>query len=1296
MLDDLKELIKKSKVISFDIFDTLITRIVDRPEAVFELMEKSENIPNFSKIRQEKQAEIGTILMKEKNYPHATLDEIYDYISKTTDIKNVDKLKKEEIKLEKELLFPNKEIKEIVSFAKENGKRIIITSDMYLDLKTIEDILKKCGYENFDHIYLSSMVKKAKFDSSLFDYVIKEEKVDPSDILHIGDNYDHDYVNAKNKGLAVYHYKNTLITNKSSNLALAFHNGICRLLSLNQKDFFVNLGAKSGLLYLALFRELISLEDKKIYFLARDGYNLYHLFKKYAKDKQVSYVYASRRAMLIPSITEINDETVKNLPPFTFGQTVEEILDYVSLKEVFTLEDLKKVGISDFKYIIKDLEDFDKVHNLYKNKPEEVLKVCQKERKAALKYFTKLGLDDDNLFFDCGWNGSSQYFLENLLQSLELNKKIKFYYTGILDNAKSRKQLQNKLYSAYLFNIGDNLELSNKLIDNIVILELFFGAPHNSVLHYSLNKEGYELEDFEKDFDYKEKIYQGLDYYFSLALEVFEKYNIKINRDDAILPVLNLIENPTVDEAIKIGDIPNVDGFAAKKGMIKYIAKVTMDDLKENKNTEIYWKIGLLKRPDIPLDVKEFVKKKYNLYEEKEVVNNSRPSYIQRFKNSLKNNGYRTTIYLIKRKIGSKLFSSDDYQRWIKNNEKDIYKVKKLKYRPLISLVVPVYNAKRSELEACFDSVLDQTYPNFELCLVDDCSTSKETLEVLLEYKNLDKRIKVSYHKKNEHISKTTNDGIALATGEFIALLDNDDVLAPNALYEMVKKLNENDKLDFIYSDEDKLTEDGLRRHDPFFKPDWSVDTFNSLMYTCHFSLFRKSLVDKIGGFTVGLDGAQDYDFVMRFTELTKNIAHIPKMLYHWRERVGSIANDPEAKPYALKAIVRLKEESLKRQGIVGKIVYDPRVYQYRIDYEPAKKSLSLLIYGEKENIQDFLSNMKDTKALKDIYILDKNKYDSKIKYQQMDFTNDLLTTYKNIKDKIKTSYVMFYCADNKVLTEDFIDRLTGSASLKHVGLVGAKYITEDNIIINSGLSSSINKQVLNGKNDLIPQYYCRNILPYNTYAVSDELMVINKEKLDNVLEKIDDLELSLGKVLIDYGYFNVVRNDVVVISTMKKQDDQQFIITERDPFLNLNLNYNTFMPDISSRYFRKVKKIKNIVDPKLPSLLKYKIEALKNIDSYIIRGYIFKDNFYKNNSNRVSIILKGKNNCYEVKTKKLFDQQPTLLYKTNLNFVTFRVDLALDKLEIDNYKVYIRIKNRLARTEDIYDMKQEIKMKGE
>ena len=205
------------------------------------------------------------------------------------------------------------------------------------------------------------------------------------------------------------------------------------------------------------------------------------------------------------------------------------------------------------------------------------------------------------------------------------------------------------------------------------------------------------------------------------------------------------------------------------------------------------------------------------------------------------------------------------YHKWIKKNEKDCYKVTKLEHNPLISVVVPVYNVKAGMLRECIKSVTGQTYTNWQLCLADDASTWEETKEVLKEYENQDK-IKIVYRTENGHISKATNSALEVAEGEFVAFMDCDDTIAPNALYEVAKKLNEEPELDFIYSDEDKIDEGGGNRHFPHFKPEWSPDTLMSFMYTSHLGVYRTSLVREVGMLREGLEGAQDYDLTLRIT----------------------------------------------------------------------------------------------------------------------------------------------------------------------------------------------------------------------------------------------------------------------------------------------------------------------------------------------------------------------------------------------------------------------------------------------
>ena len=209
----------------------------------------------------------------------------------------------------------------------------------------------------------------------------------------------------------------------------------------------------------------------------------------------------------------------------------------------------------------------------------------------------------------------------------------------------------------------------------------------------------------------------------------------------------------------------------------------------------------------------------------------------------------------IRTRRAARLNRSLEYETWITMLEANENYDEKFEYNPKISILVPVYNVLDRHLIPCIESVLNQVYTNWELCLADDCSSWDSVRETLAKYEGNEK-IKIVYRTENGHISRCTNSALEIATGEFVAFMDCDDVLRPNALYEVVKKLNENPNLDFIYSDEDKIDDDGFNRHMPHFKPDWSPDTLMSHMYTCHFGVYRRSIANEIGGLRAGYEEA--------------------------------------------------------------------------------------------------------------------------------------------------------------------------------------------------------------------------------------------------------------------------------------------------------------------------------------------------------------------------------------------------------------------------------------------------------
>lgn len=234
-----------------------------------------------------------------------------------------------------------------------------------------------------------------------------------------------------------------------------------------------------------------------------------------------------------------------------------------------------------------------------------------------------------------------------------------------------------------------------------------------------------------------------------------------------------------------------------------------------------------------------------------------------------------------------------------------------------VSVITPVHETRADVLRECIESVLEQTYDDLEFCIVDDGSTSDHVGAILEEYAQADSRIRLRSRPVTGGIAAASNDALAIATGEFVALLDHDDVLHRRALECVVAAASVRSEADYIYTDEDLIDLEG-QRCSPFRKPDWSPERFRSQMYCGHLSVFRRSLVDEIGGFDQRFEGSQDYDLVLRVTERARDIVHVPEVLYHWRMGEQSVAHDPSAKPWAYEAGVRSVQAHCDRIGLSG------------------------------------------------------------------------------------------------------------------------------------------------------------------------------------------------------------------------------------------------------------------------------------------------------------------------------------------------------------------------------------------
>lgn len=263
-----------------------------------------------------------------------------------------------------------------------------------------------------------------------------------------------------------------------------------------------------------------------------------------------------------------------------------------------------------------------------------------------------------------------------------------------------------------------------------------------------------------------------------------------------------------------------------------------------------------------------------------------------------------------------------------------------------VSLLVPVYDTPEPWLRRCIDSVLAQTYPRWELCIANDASTAPHVRPILDALAAADERVRLVHRERNGNIVAASNSALELASGGFVGLLDHDDELAPSALLESVLAIDRQPDIDLVYSDEDKIDDRG-EHFEPYFKPDWSPELLLTHMYTAHFSVYRRALLLAAGAFRAGTDGSQDYDLALRVTDRTSRVAHIPKVLYHWRIIPGSTAGRVDAKTFRYGPAARALELSLDRRGARGRVeaLVDPPSY-FRVHHEPSARSVSAIVFG--------------------------------------------------------------------------------------------------------------------------------------------------------------------------------------------------------------------------------------------------------------------------------------------------------------------------------------------------------------
>lgn len=488
-------------------------------------------------------------------------------------------------------------------------------------------------------------------------------------------------------------------------------------------------------------------------------------------------------------------------------------------------------------------------------------------------------------------------------------------------------------------------------------------------------------------------------------------------------------------------------------------------------------------------------------------------------------------------------------------------------YMPLISIVVPAYETPKKYLTELLDSVKRQSYSNWELCIADGSRTDAVE-QTVAEYAAKDCRIRYQRLTQNGGISENTNSGCKMARGEYIALMDHDDILSANALFEMVKCLNDSYSTEertsaLIYSDEDKVNGDGTVHSRPHFKPDFNLEFLRHNNYFCHFLMFSSGLFQKTGGLDREFDGAQDYDFVLRCVDAKAVVRHVPKILYHWRIHEGSTAGNSEDKAYAFDNGCRAIEAHLKRRGEEGRAEVTANLGVYHVQYK-LKGDYRVTVFCEEEaqlrSIQRYYGN----------FSFEKKEYSFQIQYKKINSFSEGIEN--GIEKNCMGDYILYIRKGIKINPKGLLETLVGSCQHKYIAAAGVKMLTSKGRIASCGYTYDESGRLipLNGS---IPAeykgYFLHAVIPKNVSVISFGCVMLRRD----ALEAAGEFENGLTGIyqtadycfrLSAHGFRIVVIPDITVVWTDKegeedfKEPPQLYIKRWEQKFLNPDPCYNS------------------------------------------------------------------------------------------------------------------------------------------
>ncbi|MEG3870781.1 glycosyltransferase [Microcoleus sp. Z1_B5] len=491
----------------------------------------------------------------------------------------------------------------------------------------------------------------------------------------------------------------------------------------------------------------------------------------------------------------------------------------------------------------------------------------------------------------------------------------------------------------------------------------------------------------------------------------------------------------------------------------------------------------------------------------------------------------------------------DRYDAWLEvnqwNDHARDYLISRLKScrepLPKISVVMPVYNPQIDFLESAIDSVINQVYPNWELCIADDCSTDLTVAESLKSWGQKDDRIRITFRTENGNISAATNSAAALATGDIILFLDNDDELTPDALGEVALYFAAHPATDFLYSDDDKIDTKG-RRFAPQFKPEWSPELLLSYMYLGHLCAVRRHIFEEIGGLRIGFEGSQDYDFALRATEISRHVAHLPLVLYHWRTAPGSTAISGAAKPASFSAGQKAIQDALNRRQINGNVAQHAWAIKENLgifaqDFPDNGPSVTVIIptKNQLQLLKSCLDSLETTTYKNyQVAVIDNESDDPKT----LEYLKQLNCQVLHIKnpggkfsfaainnravEQVDSEYVLFLNNDTEVINPRWLSQMVGYAQIPAVGAVGARLLYPDGRIQHAGVIHGLHHGLAGHAFKLMDKNnrgYLSQAMVTRNYSAVTAACTITPRQLFLELGGFDEENFAVAYNDVDYGY---------------------------------------------------------------------------------------------------------------------------------------------------------------------------------